>query len=202
MAQPTIVNYFTINTGPDNTGNNNSNNNTSNNAGNSVSQVIQVTSQLSKTTIHQFPIKRIQNIDNFGPFHNTNLESYNFTSNGNRRTFKVESISVNGSPIINSTNRNSELYLNFGKRLASLSRVGVVSFLQNSSAPFRNLWTRSGNGIVSEHLSANMFIYLNDVIKEIFTVCNILQLPLKIVIVIEKDQSKLVVNKFEISTPY
>ena len=40
MAQPTIVNYFTINTGPDNTGNNNSNNNTSNNAGNSVSQVV------------------------------------------------------------------------------------------------------------------------------------------------------------------
>ena len=201
MAQPTIVNYFTINTGPDNTGNNNSNNNTSNNAGNSASQVVQVTSQLSKTTIHQVPMIRIQNIDNFGPFHNTRMESYNFTSNGNRRTFNVESISVNGSPIINTTNRNSELYLNFGQRLASLSRVGVVSFLQNSSTPFRNLWTRSGNGIVSEHLSSNMFIYLNDVIKEIFTVCNILQLPLKIVI-IEKDQSKLVVNKFEISTPY
>ena len=69
MAQPTIVNYFTINTSPDNTGNNNSNNNTSNNAGNSASQVVQVTSQLSQATIHQFPMTRIQNIDNFGPFH-------------------------------------------------------------------------------------------------------------------------------------
>ena len=79
MAQLTIVNYFTINTSPDNTGNNNSNNNTSNNAGNSASQVVQVTSQLSQATIHQVPMTRIQNIDNFGPFHNTRMESYNFT---------------------------------------------------------------------------------------------------------------------------
>ena len=206
MAQPTIVNYFNFNAVGNNDGNNdghnnlNTGNNISNSAGTNPNQVVQVTTQLAQATIHQVPITKIKNIDNFGPFHNTKMESYNFTSNGTRRTFKVKTVSVNGN-IINTTNRNSELYLNFGQRLASLLRVGVVPFLQNSSIAFKNLWTRSGNGIVSEYLSSNMFIYLNDVIKEIFSVCNNLQLSLKIII-LEKDESKSVVNKFVISTEY
>lgn len=203
MPQPSIVNYYTINNGnttESNNGHNTESNNGHNTESNNGNQTVYVISKLEEANIHQVPITKIQNIDTFGPFHNTKMKLYNFTSNGNRRTFKVELISINGNYLGN-TKRNSELYLNFGQRLASLSRVGVELFLQNTSAPFKNLWTRSGNGIVSEYLSNNMLIYLNDVIKEIFTVCNNLQLPLKIVI-IEKDQSKLIVNKFEILTPY